>query len=348
MTAPAPDGALVRFAREVGATGPVAVEGGRTRWDTGGDPAAGTRLLRAPAGIVEHRPEEMTVRVRAGTAVDELHDELAATGQRTALPRRGGTVGGALAVGENDVCVLGRGRVRDAVLQVRYVSADGVVVTGGGPTVKNVTGYDLPRLLVGSLGTLGLLAEAILRTNPVPAVSRWFRAEGAVPFKAFDALFRPSAVLWNGCTTWVELEGHAADVEAERRALVAATAVAGGWSECDAGPVLPPYRWSLRPSELRRLHEAAPGGPGAAGGAGGPGEAGEAGGHGASIGEPSGLGELVASIGVGTVFSSRPAPPRPPSPALAALAARVKHEFDPGGRLNPGRSVDPAGSVSPR
>ncbi|MDA8310967.1 MAG: FAD-binding protein [Actinomycetota bacterium] len=301
------DEMLLAFAAEVGDTDPVAVEGGRTRWDAGGPPVPGTRLVRAPAGIVEYRPEEMTVRVRAGTAVEELHEALGARGQRTALPRRGGTVGGALAVGEDDVCVLGRGRVRDAVLQIRYVSADGAVVTGGGPTVKNVTGYDLPRLLVGSLGTLGLLGEAIIRTNPVPAVSRWFSAEGADPFAAREALFRPSAVLFDGRTTWVQLEGHAADVEAERRGLAGDPAVGGDWQECERGPVLPPHRWSLRPSELRCV-------------------------------DGSQLGEFVASVGVGTVFASLPAPARPQAAALGALAGRIKHEFDPTGRLNPGRS----------
>lgn len=302
------DGALLAFAHDVGAVGAIAVEGARTRWDTGGEPEPGTRLVRAPTGIVEHRPEEMTVRVRAGMPVDELHDELAERGQRTALPRRGGTVGGAVAVGENDVCVLRRGRVRDAVLQVRYVSAEGAVVTGGGPTVKNVTGYDLPRLLVGSLGTLGLIGEVILRTNPIPADSRWFSAEDADPFAVFDALLRPSAVLFDGRRTWVQIEGHAADVESERRAL---SANGGGWEECDGGPALPPDRWSLRPSELRSL-------------------------------DPAVLGPFVASVGVGTLFASNPAPPGAASPAVAALAARVKREFDPDGRLNPGRTVESA------
>jgi FAD/FMN-containing dehydrogenase len=302
------DPLLGELAAEVGVTGPVAVEGARTRWDAGGQPAPGTRLVRAPAGIIEHRPEEMIVRVRAGTSVDELHGVLAAAGQRTALPRRGGTVGGALAVGEDDVCVLGRGRVRDALLQVRYVSAEGAIVTAGGPTVKNVTGYDLPRLLVGSLGTLGLLGEAVIRTNPVPAVSRWFTAEGADPFAAREALFRPSAVLFDGRTTWVQLEGHPADVERERRVLGNVPAVGGHWEECEHGPALPPHRWSLRPSELRRLDDAA-------------------------------LGGYVASVGVGTVFASLPAPARPQTPVLRALSARIKHEFDPRGRLNPGRSV---------
>lgn len=296
------DPALDAFADEIGDTGPVAVEGARTRWGLGGELEAGTRLVRAPSGIVEHRPEEMTVRVRAGTPVADLHAELAAFGQRTGLPARGGTVGGALAVGENDLCVLGRGRVRDAVLQVRYVSADGRVVTGGGATVKNVSGYDLPRLLVGSLGTLGLIGEAVLRTNPVPEVSRWLRAEDADPFAAFAALYRPSAVLWDGTTTWVEIEGHGPDVDVQQGELVA-----GSWEECAGPPPLPEHRWSMRPSDLRTLDTAR-------------------------------LGPFVASIGVGTVLASHPSPPRPVPGPLAELSTRMKRSFDPAGRLAPGRA----------
>lgn len=306
------DVALLHFAEDVGTSGPVAVEGARTRWETGGALRPGARLVRAPVGIVEHRAEEMTVRVRAGTPVDELHAGLAAHGQRTGLPRRGGTVGGALAVGENDVSVLGRGRVRDALLQVRYVSADGVLVTGGGPTVKNVSGYDLPRLVVGSLGTLALIGEALIRTNPIPAVSRWFRGSDTDPF-AVQALTKASAVLWNGQATWVELEGHAPDVEAQFASLSAGVASATGWTECDGAPPLPPHRWSLRPSELRWLDAEA-------------------------------LGSFVALAGVGTVFASRPQPPRLRPAPLVSLARRIKCEFDPSGRLNPGRSVIPAES----
>ena len=161
------DQVLLDFAAEVGESGPVAVEGNRTRWALGGPGTAGTRLINAPTGVVNYVPDEMTVQVRCGTTVEELHALLAEKGQRTGLPERGGSVGGALAVGENSLHVLGRGRVREAALQVRYVSDEARVVTGGGPTVKNVTGFDLPRLLVGSLGTLGLLAEATLRTNPI-------------------------------------------------------------------------------------------------------------------------------------------------------------------------------------
>ena len=301
------DPVLEAFAAEVGSEGPVAVEGARTRWDLGGPTSAGVRTVRAPAGIVDYVPDEMTVTVRCGTTVADLHAALAEKGQRTALPERSGslgngTVGGALAVGENSMHVLGRGRVREAALQVRYVSDDGKLITGGGPTVKNVTGFDLPRLLVGSLGTLGLLAEVILRTNPIPAVNRWLVSDDVDPFAILDTILRPSAVLWNGERTWVELEGHAPAVEAEAQRL----ATIGTWTDDSAGPELLPYRWTLAPAELRDTSRFA--------------------------GE-----SFVASIGVGTVLSSLAPPPPAVDPGVQALADRVKAQFDPRGRLNPGR-----------
>lgn len=211
------DPKLLAFAEAVGAEGQVSVSGNRTRWLAGGALAEHTRILQAPTGMVAYSPEEMTAQVRVGTTVDEFHAQLAEKGQRSALPERGGTIGGAISVGENAVSSLGRGRLRTAVLQIRYVSADGRVVSGGGPTVKNVTGFDLPRLMVGSLGTLGLLAEATIRTNPIPAVSQWLRSDDADPFAVPAAVLKPSAILWDGSSTWVELEGHGVDVAAKRR-----------------------------------------------------------------------------------------------------------------------------------
>ncbi len=299
------DREVAAWAEEVGSDGPVAAVGSRTRWGLGGRLASGTRLVSAPVGVVEHRPEEMTVRVRAGTPVAELHAELAASGQRSALPERGGTVGGALAVGESDLCALGRGPVRDAVLQVRYVSADGRVVTGGGPTVKNVSGYDLPRLLVGSLGTIGLIAEVLLRTQPVPAVGTWLTSLGVDPWAAREVLYRPAAILWDGTSVWARIEGHPDDVAAERSAL----GRLGRWEVVEGPPPLPVERWSLPPGELR-TRPAAECGPG-----------------------------WIAEVGVGVVHAARSQPPRPVPAAVAELHRRVKHGFDPAGRLAPGRSV---------
>lgn len=297
------DPTLLAFADDVGSEGPIAVAGGRTRWQTGG-PLAGAdvRVVTAPTGVVEYVPEEMIVTVRCGTSTAELNAELATRGQRTGLPDRGGTVGGALAVGENHLEVLGRGTVRSALLQVRYVSAEGRVVTGGGPTVKNVTGFDLPRLMVGSLGTLGCLAEVIIRTNPIPAVSQWFECSEAEPSAVLETLLAPSAVLWDGTTTSVLLEGHGPDVAGQAARLGAL----GSFAECDAKPEPPGCRWSLPPGELSQI-------------------------------DRHDTGAFVAAFGVGTVFAENPQPERPLTPAVQALNERVKFQFDPTGRLNPGR-----------
>ena len=109
------------------------------------------------------------------------------------------------------------GPARDAVLQVRYVSAAGDVVKGGGPTVKNVSGFDLRRLLVGSRGTLGFLGDVILRTRPRARCERWYAgADRPVP-SSIARLYRPTSVLWDGTTTWVLLEGDERDVDGAGR-----------------------------------------------------------------------------------------------------------------------------------
>ena len=328
------DAVLDRFAEEVGESGPVAVEGRQTAWDVGGLPADGTRLVAAPTGIVDYKPEEMTVTVRAGTTVAELHDALAERGQRTALPDRGGTVGGALAVGHNDIRSLGRGLLRTSLLQVRYVSAEGRIISSGGPTVKNVSGFDLPRLIVGSLGTLGLVAEVILRTNPIPATSRWLVSTDADPLAITDTVLAPSAVLWDGSTTWVELEGHSADVDAELHRLATVgtfTDVAVGKDDSvdpgdgdsvepgdgavrnagDGFPVaVPQHRWSLAPADVAGFADRA---------------------------QTQGIDRFVAAVGLGLVFADRPQPRRTVSPEIQVVADRLKENFDPAGRLNPGR-----------
>ena len=304
------DAALLAFAEEVGTDGPIAVRGGGTRWDLGGRSIPGTRIVSAPSGVVTYAPEEMTVRVRAGTDVAELHAALLERGQRTPLVERGGTVGGAVSTGENDIHTLGRGTLRSSVLQIRYVSAEGVVVNGGGPTVKNVTGFDLPRLFVGSLGTLGLLAEVILRTNPVPPASVWLAADGADPFATFDALQRPSSVLWNGARTWVLLEGHGPDLDAERTVL----GRLGVFDEVAGPPHRPARRWSVAPSELRSLPARL-------------------------IAEDPTTTAFVAVIGVGLAFCDTPQPARSIATPIRTLHERMKANFDPTGRLNPGRDV---------
>src|SRR5262249_21997128 len=156
------------------------------------------------------QPDEMTVSCGAGTPVAELDAALADVGQQVALPVSG-TVGGVLAVGRSGVRRLGDGPGRDSLLQARVGMARGEGGQAGGPTVKNVSGFDLCRLLVGSLGTLAFLGEVILRTRPRPACSQWF-AGPVDPFELRRRLYRPVSILWDGETTWVWLEGHPADV----------------------------------------------------------------------------------------------------------------------------------------
>ena len=132
------------------------------------------------------------------------------------------------------------------MLQLGVVSATGALVKAGGPTVKNVSGYDLCRLFVGSLGTLVILGEAILRTRPLPKVSRWFSGSGIDPFELRRRLHAPTSLLWNGETTWLLLEGHPADVAAQQRV--------SGLAEVPGPPQLPTGgRWSLPPDEIRSL-----------------------------------------------------------------------------------------------
>ena len=126
-----------------------------------------------------------------------------------------------------------------------YVDALGRIVTTGGPTVKNVSGFDLCRLLVGSRGTLGFLGDVILRTRPRARCERWY-AGARDPFEVLARLYRPTAVLWDGTRTWVLLEGDERDVEAQ--ASVLALEVAPG------PPALPGGgRWSIPPGAIATL-----------------------------------------------------------------------------------------------
>ena len=289
------DEAAEAFAAQVGAEGEVAVEGLATRGGVLGE----VRTVHAPAGIEWVQPAEMTIRCGARTPVEEVDAALAQHGQRVALPGSG-TIGGALSVGHSGIHRLGYGPMRDVLLQVRYVSARGEVVKAGGQTVKNVSGFDLCRLFVGSRGTLGFISDVILRTRPRGDHEQWF-VSGRDPWKLLTELYRPTSVLWDGATTWVLLEGHSEDIRSQAKS--------NGLELADGPPDLPTEaRWSLAPSELESLRIAAPG-------------------------------SFVAEIGVGVVHHTHPASPGETDVAKTDLHRRIKHEFDPQGRLNPGVSV---------
>jgi glycolate oxidase FAD binding subunit len=124
--------------------------------------------------IVEHAAGDLIVHVQAGITLAALQEALAPAGQRLGLdPVVPGTIGGLVATGGSGPLRLSHGGVRDLLIGVTMVRADGVVAKAGGKVVKNVAGYDLGKLLTGSWGTLGIVTEAIFRLHPLPVAARW-------------------------------------------------------------------------------------------------------------------------------------------------------------------------------
>ena len=124
--------------------------------------------------VVEHAAGDLIVVVGAGRRLDDLQADLAGSGQRLGVdPARRGTVGGLVATAATGPTRLLHGPVRDLVIGVTFVRADGVVAHAGGKVVKNVAGYDVGKLLTGSLGTLGVITQAAFRLHPLPTARRW-------------------------------------------------------------------------------------------------------------------------------------------------------------------------------
>ncbi len=164
----------------------LAFVGGGTDLELGGPPRALDAVLRTGglARVVEYVPSDQIVAVEAGLTVAALQRALAPHRQRLALdpplPERA-TVGGVVAASAFAPLRTRYGSVRDLVIGVSMVRADGTLAKGGGKVVKNVAGFDLPRLMVGSLGTLGLVATVTFRVHPLP------EAEATLLFPGVEA-----------------------------------------------------------------------------------------------------------------------------------------------------------------
>ncbi|MEI7505850.1 MAG: FAD-binding oxidoreductase [Actinomycetes bacterium] len=311
---------LSPFADVVGSatSGPVWIAGQQSRVTA----PTSIRQVTAPSGIYDLQPDEMTVVCGAGTSIDELQDALRAVGQYVNLSRSNsgsGTVGGALATGRSDIYRLGRGAIRDTLLQARYVNHDGQVVSAGGPTVKNVSGFDLCRLLVGSVGQLGFLGEVILRTRPIPQSSRWFMINEARP-ETVEAIlrrvYRPASVLWDGRKVWFCIEGNSRDCDKTIQQLCDLEEP----SEVAGPPELGnfPFRQSVPPTELAGLVQ----------------------GH-----LHQGTVQLLVEAGVGIIHRQTPAEPKATDKTIELLHQRMLQQFNPTGRLNPGVSLTAGSTV---
>ena len=154
----------------------VAFVGGGTELELGRWPERIDAVVRTKGlgRIVEYQPADMVMVVEAGVTLTEVQAAAREHRQRLALdpPWGKATVGGIVASGAFGPRRARYGAVRDLIIGVQMVRADGVVARGGGKVVKNVAGFDLPKLACGSLGTLGLIAGATFRLHPLPEASQ--------------------------------------------------------------------------------------------------------------------------------------------------------------------------------
>ena len=147
--------------------------GGGSKMGWGNPPGAVDLLVRTRrmSAVLEHSAGDLVVSVEAGIELDALQRSLAASGQMLGLdpPEPGATMGGVIATNASGPRRLRYGTVRDLLIGIKVVLADGTVARAGGKVVKNVAGYDLGKLFTGSLGTLGVIAEATFRLHPRPS-----------------------------------------------------------------------------------------------------------------------------------------------------------------------------------
>jgi len=148
--------------------------------------------------IVEHAAGDLVVVAQAGVPLAELGERLAGDRQRLAVDEvvPGTTVGGMLGTGVTGPRRLQAGAVRDLVLGVTMVRADGVVAKAGGKVVKNVAGYDLAKLVTGAYGTLGLVTEAAFRLHPIPPAAAYVSVRLPDPASAYQAVQRALHAQW--------------------------------------------------------------------------------------------------------------------------------------------------------
>jgi glycolate oxidase FAD binding subunit len=155
----------------------VIPRGGGTKLEWGNRPERADVILSMARlnRVIEHAWADLTVGVEAGCTIGKLQETLAKHGQRLALdalwPERA-TVGGVLSANDSGALRLRFGSLRDLVIGATVALADGTVASSGGKVVKNVAGYDLPKLVTGAFGTLGVITRAIFRLHPLPKETR--------------------------------------------------------------------------------------------------------------------------------------------------------------------------------
>ena len=212
------------FRERILARQPLRIRGGGSK-DFYGNTMSGDVLdTRAHTGIVNYEPSELVITAKAGTLLLDLKSALAE--RRQWLPfeppefAAGSTVGGMVAAGLSGPGRLAHGALRDYILGVTLMDGEGRVLKFGGEVMKNVAGFDVSRLMAGSLGSLGLLLEVSIKVLPVPVAEATVR----IPMNERDALTainrwagQPlpiTATAWLSDTLFVRLAGADAAVKA--------------------------------------------------------------------------------------------------------------------------------------
>lgn len=214
----------------------IVARGGGTKLGWGNPPSAldavlSTKLL---GRVLEHAWGDMTATVEAGCTIAQLQDELAKHGQRLAIdplfPERA-TIGGLIATNDSGALRLRYGGIRDLIIGITVALADGTLAKSGGKVVKNVAGYDLPKLMTGALGTLGVITQATFRLHPLAQESQTVSfacadtgAANRLMLAITDSTLVPTGVQMrmdarSTPTVDVRLDGILAGIEAQRSLL---------------------------------------------------------------------------------------------------------------------------------
>ena len=220
---------------------PLRLRGGGSKDFYGNAPQGELLDTRGHAGIVSYEPTELVVTARGGTSLSQLENALLEKGQFLPFepPHFGheATLGGSIAAGLSGPRRVSAGALRDYILGAKILDGRGRLLAFGGQVMKNVAGYDVSRLLAGSLGTLGLIVEASLKVLPRPAEEVTLRlaldAKGALETLGGWAA-RPlpvSATAWHDGALAVRLSGAAPAVRAAARRIGGEPGNGALWTE---------------------------------------------------------------------------------------------------------------------
>ncbi len=288
--------------------------------------------MRSHAGVIDYVPEELMIRVRAGTPLSEVVSMVEQEGQMLAFEPpdfdNTATMGGVIAAGLSGPRRPFAGAVRDFVLGITLLTGQGQILSFGGQVMKNVAGYDVSRLMVGALGTLGVILDVSLKVLPKPAPEETFCLPLGDSSDGIDALLRqPVGLSAHACfdgNLYVRVK-QGTDLDGE-------VVDAGIWNEIathrlpclGGGEAL--WRVSVPRTSTCYLDEAA---------------LVEWGGALRWVIDPESDPHQVVTSGHATLFRSRNVNQRkrfhPLNPTVARIHENLKKHFDPKGILNPGR-----------